>query len=265
MRLLSTVLWLFLLYSPIAVPAALRADEPRRPIGTAPAEAEPVAAKPPALSQDEIDTKAGEWETFTVTFDPKKKLVWDTTYRPQDCQLIRVYNDAAGEASFMIRARKKGTFYTLFRHRGEDKSSLLTTTTESTPPPAPPVPVPPGPTPNPPTPPPAPVVDAKVWGIVWVEETEEAKTSRGRLVSSPEFFDFFKTSGWKRKIVDQNVVDEAGQTPAALKPYIARAKEKGMPWLMVVGEKDGKGVVIAEQRPPDDPKEVVALLKKYAK
>lgn len=214
-------------------------------------------ADPPRVEPPELTVPVNEFETFTVKFDPKAKLLLDLGFRGQDCNVVRLHTEEAGVASFMVRPRKPGEYHLIFRNRGEDESSRVIVSTAGK---APVVPTP-TPTPTPPPTPDALLPGEKVWGFVLVEETAEAQAGRGKLVASKPVWDFLRSAGWKWRIVDDDARDEAGATPAWLKPYLAEARDRGVPRMWVVVAASGR--VVWSGTPPESPEEFLKLLKRF--
>lgn len=116
-------------------------------------------------------------------------------------------------------------------------------------------PVPPGPAPGP-EPQPGPL--ARVWVVV-IEETSASAASRGAFWADRDLVAYIEAKKWKVRVADQDAQDSKGQTPKDLAPYIARAKTKALPHLMIV---DPSGKPIAEGTLPATPAELLAELKK---
>ncbi len=113
----------------------------------------------------------------------------------------------------------------------------------------------PGPAPGP-TPQPSPL--ARAWVVV-IEETSESAASRGAFWADRDLVAYVKAKGWKVRVADKDARDARGQVPADLAPYIARAKTRTLPHLMVV---DPEGNPVAEGTLPASAAELLVALKK---
>lgn len=114
-----------------------------------------------------------------------------------------------------------------------------------------PEPTPPGPTPDPepgpepaPDPEPEPIPDfEEPLTLLLIEETGDRTTDEAAAVLSQDIINFIKSKEWDRYLLDQDIKDKDGKTPASVKPYIDRAVGKGLPWYIIV---DKNGKVITE-------------------
>lgn len=117
----------------------------------------------------------------------------------------------------------------------------------------------PDPEPEPdPDPKPDPKPITKAW-VVIVEESEDARDSRGQFVTDKALSEYVKAKGWKLRMTDKDVLNPDGKVPADLEPYILRAKSKGLPYFCVV---DQDGTIRTEGTLPDKASDFLATLKK---
>lgn len=133
--------------------------------------------------------------------------------------------------------------------------------------PAPPEPQPkpepkPAPKPEPPPQPkpqpsPTPASVGKLWVVV--VETPAGAPARGQLFSDPALTAYMKIKGNHFRIIDQNVRDASGKTPADVAPYLALAAGKTLPQAFVV---DPGGHLLYSGTLPQTADALVALLKK---
>lgn len=101
-------------------------------------------------------------------------------------------------------------------------------------------PLPPGPGPIPPDPVPDPspvIVQQPLWGLVIVEETATAAEGRGLIMASGLLAKTLSDHSWKWRVVDKDVINQQGQVPADVAPYVADAKQKGTPRIYILSDK----------------------------
>lgn len=232
-------------------------------------------AESPQTPKLPLVVEVNDFDTFEVTFPPAAKLKYEVGFRGSDCNVMRLYSDDAGKAQFMVRPRKPGEYHVLFWLKGEDDPAQRVVIRTS-----PVVPPGPAPTPNPPTPGPVEPVTPPVappgpeglrpgetaWGFVLIEETADASTNRAKLLAHKPLYDFLRANSWKWKLVDQNVRDETGQTPAAIKPYLSQLTAPGstkrVPYLWVVAS---NGRVVWQGTPPKTGDEILNLFKRFTR
>lgn len=105
------------------------------------------------------------------------------------------------------------------------------------------------------------VVFTGKWRIVIIEETSQATQARGEFFNSNELWDFITSKCVKKpRIVDQNVTDGTGKVPSDLVDYLALAKGKDLPYLIVVGE-NGQGLYQGTIPRDIKPADFLAILK----
>ncbi len=95
----------------------------------------------------------------------------------------------------------------------------------------------PGPGPIPPVPPvPVPTPTA-FYGVV-IEEQSARTAEQGIVLGSQKVREAFGAGNFR--VEDKDVKDKAGQVPVELAPYLTRAKDKTLPYLMVIDKGTGK-------------------------
>ncbi len=92
----------------------------------------------------------------------------------------------------------------------------------------------PEPDPNP-GPTPTPDQLTKPYFFLWIEESEERAQQQAAIALDKAVRDALAKDGHKIRIVDKEIVDENGRPPADLQPWIALAKDRGLPRLIIVG------------------------------
>lgn len=209
-------------------------------------------------------TTAKVGETVQVTVHYKAPFFWDAGFDTQYCVAARMMDGQDGVATFWIQPKVAGEFHVMMATVGEKRMGRFVVKTSGVAPPVvdpvkPPVdPIKPPVDPLDPNAAPFPAGE-KLWGVVIVEETAEASAARGKLMGYKPLFDYFQANGLKRSVVDQNIKDQGGQTPAMLAPYIAHAQKAGLPQLYVVGT---KGTAIP-MKVPGTPELLLETVKKY--
>lgn len=128
-------------------------------------------------------------------------------------------------------------------------------------PPEPKPPEPPGPKPPEPPVPPKPPAQQRLWLIV-IEETGEATKGRGVFFADAALHQRIKDKGHRFRVVDKDVKDAGGQTPADVRPYVehARSSSAKLPRLYLVTT---AGDVLFAGDVPSTPAALVALLEKH--
>jgi len=116
-----------------------------------------------------------------------------------------------------------------------------------------------GESPNPPPPPPP---EEEVWGVILIEESEERTHALAKILVGTEVSEFLESKDLIWKPADQHVIDVGGETPQDLVPYIAEAKERGLPRLYIMGV-NGHEFYAGEV--PKDSAAVIKLVKQYLK
>lgn len=97
----------------------------------------------------------------------------------------------------------------------------------------------PGPAPDPkpdPNPDVQPVTPAKLW-VVIIEETSEAASNRGAMLSDAKLIDRMNTKQHRFRVVDKDVVGTDGRPPADIARFLTASKGKSLPQLFLVDEK----------------------------
>jgi hypothetical protein len=132
--------------------------------------------------------------------------------------------------------------------------------------PIPPGPIPPGPVPPnpvPPTPdpivPPVPVYKEPLSLLLIEESADRDNVEEATAVLSEKVIQLIAKKNWYRHLLDKDVVDKDGKTPAVVKPYIERAVGKGLPWYIVV-DTDGRIIVEGKIETEDGLLEVLGKL-----
>ena len=121
-----------------------------------------------------------------------------------------------------------------------------------------------GPRPPPPDPIPDPKPTPKPYSgkfsMVVIEETADAANNRGQFFADRELQDYLaaKLTG-KARIADKDAVDETGERPKDLVPYLEMAKGKMLPQVFLVAP---DGTILMEGDLPKTPKELLATLRK---
>ncbi len=124
-------------------------------------------------------------------------------------------------------------------------------------PPVPPVPPGPGPQPDPPKP--DPIVAGKLY-VVIIEETRNAVISRGVWFADRGLEAAMKAKGHKWRVVDKDVTNAEGQTPADVKRFVDDAKAKTLPMLYLVNE---AGKTVYSGAAPVEVPRLLELLTKF--
>jgi hypothetical protein len=115
----------------------------------------------------------------------------------------------------------------------------------------------PDPPPTPPTPPtPTPT---NLWVTV-VEETAERTIEQGRIYTNDQLHAYLDAHKHQWRIVDDDVTDEDGATPGGVATYLARARGKPLPWVVVA---DATGEVLWEGTLPGTVGALLNTLKQY--
>ena len=101
----------------------------------------------------------------------------------------------------------------------------------------------PGPNPNPdPQPPSGPKT------VLWIEESSQRTPQQALAIANRSLREAIVAGGWTLRVVDIDVVDENGQPPSDLAPYLMAAKQAGLPRVFIF--QDGREVY-AGAAPPD--------------
>lgn len=183
-----------------------------------------------------------------------------------------------------VTGRTAGVGYIVFTFAGDDLNVQVTVGSgtpedsnkpkavpamarpKASPTPPDPKPLPPDPKPLPPDPPPPPPPDppppdpvkAKLWGVVIVEETGDAVSTRGAFLADKALADYRAAHGQKFRVVDRDVVGADGKPPADVVRFLDKAKAAKLPMIFLVGT-DGKEVYSGPV--PATAAELVDLLK----
>jgi hypothetical protein len=100
------------------------------------------------------------------------------------------------------------------------------------------------------------------WRILVVEETATAANNRGQFFTDEALMSFIRAKCSHRpRIVDQDVKDANGQSPADIAPWLSLAKGKALPQVFIVG---GDGTVLLSGDLPKTPADFLKTLKGVA-
>ncbi len=124
-------------------------------------------------------------------------------------------------------------------------------------PPVPPVPPGPGPTPDPPKP--DPIVAGKLY-VVLIEETRNAVITRGVWFADKTLKAAMDSKGHKWRVVDKDVTNAEGQTPADVKRFIEASSGRSLPLLYLVNE---NGKTVFSGAAPVEVSRLMELLTKF--
>jgi hypothetical protein len=114
--------------------------------------------------------------------------------------------------------------------------------------------------PDPPTPPTPPTpTPTRLWVTV-VEETADRTIEQGRIYTSDHLHTYLQAHQHKWRIVDDDVTDEDGAIPGGVATYLARARGKPLPWVILA---DATGVVLWEGTLPETDDALLETLKQY--
>ena len=121
-----------------------------------------------------------------------------------------------------------------------------------------PQPTPPNPEPGPqPEPEPQPVPGPKT--VLWIEESADRTPGRAGAVVDAGIRSAIQKAGWSLRVIDIDVVDENGQPPSDLAPYLMAAKQAGLPRVFIF--QDGREVYAGAASP--DVSSFANLLRRY--
>lgn len=81
-----------------------------------------------------------------------------------------------------------------------------------------------------------PVTPTKLW-VVIIEETSEAASNRGAMLSDAKLIDRMNTKQHRFRVVDKDVVGTDGRPPADIARFLTASKGKSLPQLFLVDEK----------------------------
>ena len=81
-----------------------------------------------------------------------------------------------------------------------------------------------------------PVTPTKLW-VVIIEETSEAASNRGAMLSDAKLIDRMNAKQHRFRVVDKDVVGPDGKPPADIARFLDRSKGKPLPQLFLVDEK----------------------------
>lgn len=182
----------------------------------------------------------GDLAIFRVAAVPAAtKGVWRLWPKAAEAQALPVVLPDGGTA-LVFASRTPQTVVVLYAYGTNDGATLLLHECRNgqapgpgpTPGPSPPGPTPPGPTPPGPVPPTPSPIAAK--SIFWIEESEERTPGHAEAIADKASRDAIKTAGWRFRVVDKDVRDEAGQVPGDLKQVIEEAVRRGLPQVYVI-------------------------------
>ncbi len=114
----------------------------------------------------------------------------------------------------------------------------------------------PGPGPQP-GPQPQPTPGPKT--VIWIEESGERTAQQAAALTDRKLRETIASARWTLRVADVDVVDETGRPPSDLAPYLERARQAGLPWLVIL---DQGREVYTGKAPPDLPS-LAALLRRY--
>lgn len=116
----------------------------------------------------------------------------------------------------------------------------------------------PGPEPEPePEPEPQPNPQGPL-SLIWIEETADRTPEQAQAITDTAIRDAIREAGWSIRVADVDVVDEHGDPPSDLQPYIEAAKRAGTPRLFAV---DSVGAEVFAGKAPDDIAAFKAILR----
>lgn len=95
--------------------------------------------------------------------------------------------------------------------------------------------------------------------VIWIEETGERTPQQAAALTDAKLRAALAAARWSLRVADVDVVDESGRPPSDLAPYLERARQAGLPWLVIL--EDGRELYTGKA-PPDFPS-LVALLRRY--
>jgi len=116
----------------------------------------------------------------------------------------------------------------------------------------------PGPQPQPepgPEPQPAPVPKT----VIWIEETGQRTPQQAAAITDAKLRAALTAARWTLRIADVDVVDETGRPPSDLASYLERAKQAGLPWLVILEN----GRELYTGKAPPDVSSFANLLRRY--
>lgn len=118
----------------------------------------------------------------------------------------------------------------------------------------------PGPQPEPePGPQPGPQPGPAPKTVIWIEESGQRTPQQAAALTDRKLRETIASSGWMLRVADVDVVDESGRPPSDLAPYLERARQAGLPWLVIL--EDGRELYTGKA--PPDLSAFVALLRRY--
>jgi len=97
-------------------------------------------------------------------------------------------------------------------------------------------PTPPNPGPGPPPNPddPKPPRPTPPFILLWIEETTERTAAQAQAQNDSAIRQALQRAGWQLRVVDKDIKNERGETPADLASWIERAVKLGLPRLFVI-------------------------------
>lgn len=113
-----------------------------------------------------------------------------------------------------------------------------------------------GPSPKP-EPEPQPIPGPKV--VLWIEESADRSPGQAAAIVNKEIRQAIQVAGWQLRIVDDDVVDETGESPGDLAAYITAARAAGLPRVFIL--QDGKELYAGAA--PPDASSFAALLSRF--
>ncbi len=218
-------------------------------------------AEPPVAPKS-VDAQVGGIAEVVVRAADGKKLGYQAGFGPDRALFTEVVSKVPGESKFWLSPKAAGPLVVTWWNVGEDSGSVTVVNGGSDPAPQPPAPQPPAPQPNPnPRPNPKPVGPVKVKAVI-VEETADLAAARSRFVGDAKIQERWKANGHPGfTVLDKDTKDGAtNATPAAAKPYIDRAKGKGLPQLYLMNAQTGD--LLYEGPAFDDPAVFLAVVEK---
>lgn len=178
--------------------------------------------------------EAGDLAVFTADIPGGRWVIVPSEWEPRFVAVTL----ADGRSAVVFASRRPGTITLVYAVCGSDGLEIARHQFENKagtdPPPAPP-PTPPNPEPNPPPLPKPP------YRLIWIEESSDRTPEQAAAQNDRAIRDALTRAGWTLRVVDKDVKDEYGRTPADLKPFIDDAISRGLPRLYFVGS-DGRSV-----------------------
>ncbi len=182
-----------------------------------------------------------------VSAEHLDKFNWQIFGKPPDAMVIDL-DDRSGNPVLMFWCRSPGKYAVIadVNVPPDQFELIIHEFTVGTPQPNPQ----PDPDPNP----------TAVYGVIIEERSDRTQLSpqRAMIFENKSIRDLFSEGAFQ--VRDDDVLNEDGQTPADIKPYIDRARTVGFPTLFLV---NAQGDVLFEGILPKDVPETIKLIRKY--